>query len=331
MEINLAHRLHSGYGHPLLREWQDEAPLLVSQLVYPLFISDRENSLVEIKSLPENYQVSLDKLEEFVAPLVKKGLRSVLLFGVLTKTDVKVKDAIGSYASNDSGLVQEGIRLLRKTFPELLVIVDVCLCEYTDHGHCGVLTSDNLIDNEASIKRIAEVATSYAKAGAQVVAPSDMMDGRIEAIKKMLHQNGLLEKVAVMSYASKFASCFYGPFRDAAQSAPTFGDRKKYQLPPVGKGLAIRAAKRDEEEGADIIMVKPAGPYLDIIREVREMVHTPVACYHVSGEYAMLWHAAANGAFDLKTAVLETLRGFRRAGADIIITYYTPRLLDWLK
>jgi len=332
MESNWEHNLHSGYSHPLLREWQDSAPLLVSQLIYPLFVSDSHNAKVEIKSLPGNYQLSIDKLEEFLTPLVKKGLRSVLLFGVFTNTDNKTpKDPNGDCALRDDSPVPQAIRLLRKTFPDLYVATDVCLCAYTSHGHCGILTEDGTINNDKSIHRLAEVATHYAKAGAHMVAPSDMMDGRVGAIKKMLHENGFGNKVAVMSYSAKFASCFYGPFRDAAQSAPTFGDRKKYQLPPASRGLAIRAAKRDEAEAADFIMVKPAGPYLDIVREVKNMVNTPVAVYHVSGEYAMLWHAAANGAFDLKTAVLETLRGFRRAGADIIITYFTPSLLDWLQ
>jgi len=253
----------------------------------------------------------------------------VLLFGVLTKEDTK-KDPSGSIALDENSPVSRGIKVLRKSFPDLLVIADVCLCGYTSHGHCGILNQDGTIDNGKSIEMLAEVALAYAKAGAHVVAPSDMMDGRIAQIKKLLNQNGLLGKVAVMSYAAKFASCFYGPFRDAAHSAPSFGDRKAYQLPP-SRGLALRAVQRDIEEGADFVMVKPAGPYLDIIKEVRDLVHTPVACYHVSGEYAMLWHAAKANCFDLKTAVFETLKGMRRAGADIIITYYTPRLLEWLK
>jgi porphobilinogen synthase len=322
--------LHAGYSHPLLREWQGEATLQISNLVYPLFVTDGQNSKVEIKSLPENYQLSIDKLEEFVAPLVAKGLKSVLLFGVITKVDEIPKDERGSCALSENSPVVQAIKLLRKLFPSLLISADVCLCGYTSHGHCGILRPDGVIDNEKSIQMIAEVATHYAKAGAHIVAPSDMMDGRIGAIKKMLLENGLSNHVAVMSYAAKFASCFYGPFRDAAHSAPSFGDRKAYQLPPAARGLAIRAVQRDEVENADIIMVKPAGPYLDIVREVKNMVNTPIACYHVSGEYAMLWHAAAAGAFDLKTAVIESLTGMRRAGATIIITYYTPRLLDWL-
>jgi len=260
-------------------------------------------------------------------PLVEKGLRSILIFGVLTQT---VKDSQASCALAESSPVIQAIKVIRKSFPDLYVAADVCLCGYTDHGHCGILTEEGHIDNSKSIKRIAEVALSYAKAGAHMVAPSDMMDGRIQAIKHLLSQNNL-NRTCVMSYSAKFASSFYGPFREAAHSAPSQGDRKAYQLPPPARGLAIRAFQRDQEEGADILMVKPAGPYLDIIRDMKNQVNTPIACYHVSGEYAMLWHAAAAGAFDLKTAVFETLRGFRRAGVDIIITYYTPRLLDWLK
>jgi len=256
-------------------------------------------------------------------------LRSVLVFGVLTQPE-SPKDEIGSFATSEKSPAIRAIQTLRKCFPDLLVAADVCLCAYTNHGHCGILESDGTINNQDSIKQIGQVALAYAKAGAQVVAPSDMMDGRVKAIKDALYANGLGGKVAVMSYSSKFASCFYGPFRDAAQSAPSFGDRKAYQLPPPGRDLAIRAALRDVEEGADFVMVKPAGPYLDILRDVKNAVKVPIACYHVSGEYAMLWHAASAGAFDLKTAVFETLKGMRRAGADIIISYFVPKLLDWI-
>jgi len=332
MEVPINHQIHSGYSHPLLAEWQDETPLLPSQLMFPIFVTDRDGpSKVEIKSLPENYQFSIESLEEYLKPLVEKGLRSILLFGVITKEEPKIKDPTANCALNADGPVPRALRLCREKFPNLLLAADVCLCGYTDHGHCGILDGNGRIDNAPSVKRLAEVALTYAKAGAHVVAPSDMMDGRILTIKQLLHQNGFGNSVAVMGYSAKFASCMYGPFRDAAHSAPSFGDRKRYQLPPSARGLALRAVERDIEEGADFVMVKPAGPYLDIIREVKDSVKVPVACYHVSGEYVMLWHAAAAGAFDLKTAVFEVLRGFRRGGVDIIITYYTPRLLDWLR
>jgi len=312
-----------------MRTWHEEAPLTAAHLMYPIFIVDTSNTKNEIKSLPEQYHLSVDKLEEFISPLIQKGLRSVLIFGVLSSATKK--DPNGACALSLDSPVPKAIKLLRQKFPELLIAADVCLCGYTDHGHCGILLEDGTIDNDKSIHMIAQVALCYAKAGAHIVAPSDMMDGRIQAIKSALNKNGMGNNVGVMSYAAKFASCFYGPFREAAHSAPSFGDRKCYQLPPPGRGLALRAVDRDVEEGADFVMVKPAGPYLDIIRDVKNTVKMPVACYHVSGEYAMLWHAAAAGAFDLKTAVIETLKGFRRAGVDIIITYYTPRLLDWLQ
>jgi porphobilinogen synthase len=221
------------------------------------------------------------------------------------------------------------VRHLRKTFPGLQVITDVCLCAYTDHGHCGILEEDGAVNNDATIARLAEVATAHAQAGAHVVAPSDMMDGRVGAIKQSLRTHGLAG-VRVMSYAAKFASSFYGPFRDAAKSAPAFGDRRAYQLPPAARQLALAAVDRDIKEGADVVMVKPAGPYMDIIRETRERTSVPVACYQVSGEYAMLYHAARAGAFDLQTAVMESLTGFRRAGADLLLTYFALDVLDWL-
>jgi porphobilinogen synthase len=206
-------------------------------------------------------------------------------------------------------------------------MTDVCMCAYTDHGHCGILQEDGSLDNDATVHRLAEIATAHAQAGAHVVAPSDMMDGRVGAIRKSLDSHDL-KSVQVMSYAAKFASAFYGPFRDAAKSAPSFGDRRCYQLPPAARKLALRAVDRDIEEGAEMIMVKPAGPYMDIIRETRERTQLPVACYQVSGEYAMIIHAANAGALDLQGAVLESLTGFRRAGAEMLITYFAPDILN---
>ncbi|KAJ3090618.1 hypothetical protein HK100_007386, partial [Physocladia obscura] len=240
-------------------------------------------------------------------------------------------DAIGTPADAIDGPVIAAIRLLRETFPSLLIACDVCLCPYTDHGHCGILNPDGTIDNQKSIKRLAEVSLKYAQAGCHVIAPSDMMDSRIGAIKEILHANGLGGNVAVMAYSAKFASVFYGPFRDAACSAPAAGDRKRYQLPPNSRGLARRAIARDAEEGADIVMVKPGYPYLDLVRDAKEQYpDLPVAVYQVSGEYAMLYHAAQNKVFDLKVGVLEATEACLRAGASIIITYYTPQLLDWI-
>jgi porphobilinogen synthase len=213
-----------------------------------------------------------------------------------------------------------------------LVAVDLCICAYTSHGHCGIIQDDGKLNNLASIKRLSEMALVFAKAGAQMICPSDMMDGRIRAIKSILLRNGLLGQVAVMSYSAKFASGFYGPFRDAAESAPSFGDRKCYQLPPNARGLAKRALLRDQAEGADILMIKPGYPYLDIVRDAKELCpNLPIAIYQVSGEYAMLWHAAQNKVFDLRVGVMESLESALRAGATILITYYTPFLLKWLE
>lgn len=297
--------------------------------MYPLFITDDPDSLEPIPSLPEQYRIGIRRLKEVIEPLYKKGLRSVILFGVPLAEGVK--DPTGSKADDPNGPTIQAVKLLRSEFPDLFVACDVCLCEYTSHGHCGILREDGTLENELSVKRIAEVAVNYARAGAQCVAPSDMMDGRIKAIKEGLIRAGLAHKVMLISYAAKFAGTFYGPFRDAANSAPAFGDRRCYQLPPNARGLARRAIKRDMEEGADAIMVKPGLPYLDIVREAADLARDyPIAVYQVSGEYAMLYHAAKAGVFDLKTAVLESMTGFLRAGAGIILTYYTPRLLDWL-
>ncbi|XP_045435849.1 delta-aminolevulinic acid dehydratase isoform X3 [Pipistrellus kuhlii] len=294
--------LHSGYFHPLLRTWQAAATTLnASNFIYPIFVTDVPDDVQPVASLPGVARYGVNRLEEMLRPLVEEGLRCVLVFGVPSRVP---KDERGSAADAEDSPTVEAVRLLRKTFPSLLVACDVCLCPYTSHGHCGC----------------------------QVVAPSDMMDGRVEAIKEALMAHGFGNRVSVMSYSAKFASCFYGPFRDAAQSSPAFGDRRCYQLPPGARGLALRAVDRDVREGADMVMVKPGMPYLDIVREVKNKhPELPLAVYHVSGEFAMLWHAAQAGAFDLKAAVLEVMTAFRRAGADIIITYYTPQLLQWLK
>ncbi len=320
------HRLHPGYGHSTTRIWQAEARLHIEQLVYPLFISDAADAQEEIGAMPGQYRWGVDRLEAALRPLVRKGLRAVLLFGVPSTG----KDGRASCADAANSPVVQAVGVLQAAFPDLLIICDICLCAYTDHGHCCIFREDGSMDNAASIERLAEISVSYVRAGAHMVAPSDMMDGRVGAIKRALCE-ARLDHAPVMSYSAKFASCFYGPFRDAAHSAPAFGDRRAYQLPAGARRLALRAIERDVEEGADFVMVKPAGPYLDLIRDARDRVHVPVAAYHVSGEYAMLLHAAQAGAFDLKTAVLEALTGIRRAGANIIITYFAPQLLDWLQ
>ncbi|CAB4395865.1 tetrapyrrole biosynthesis, porphobilinogen synthase [Rhizophagus irregularis] len=320
--------LQGGHNHPVSREWHSERTLRKSSLMYPIFITDKPDSESEISSLPGQKRLGINKIEGFLKPLVEKGLSSVLLFGVPTCE----KDPLGSGADDPNGPVILAVKLIRSKFPQLFIACDVCLCEYTSHGHCGHLNEDGTINNEASVKRIAEVAINYAKAGAHCVAPSDMMDGRIGAIKNLIIQEGLTNKVNLMSYSAKFSTNFYGPFRDAANSAPAFGDRKCYQLPPNARGLARRAIRRDLTEGADIIMVKPGMPYLDILRDAKEISSdVPIAVYQVSGEFAMIWRSAEAKVFDLRAVVFESMEGFLRAGANLIITYYTPQLLEWLE
>jgi porphobilinogen synthase len=300
-----------------------------ANLVYPVFITDDEDVVEEIPSMPEQARYGVNRVAESLQPVINKGLKAILLFGVPQKL---TKDARGSSADAPNTPVIQAIQKLRTAFPDLLIICDLCLCAYTDHGHCGILYDDGTINNEASISRLAEVAVAYAKAGCQVIAPSDMMDGRVGAIKQSLKVAGLGGSISVLSYSAKFASGLYGPFRDAAKSAPAFGDRRCYQLPPGSAGLALRAVERDVREGADMLMVKPGMIYLDIVRQIKDKFpEYPLAIYQVSGEYAMFWHAAKAGAIDLQRVVMETIASMRRAGVDIIITYYTPKILDWLK
>jgi porphobilinogen synthase len=332
--------LHSSFSTSVIKSWNCASKVDSSNLVYPLFIIDTSytsstspESKQEIKSMPGQFRwgASEDRLREALDEPVKNGLQSVLLFGVVD--DISKKDNIGSFADNPESPVILALKILRRLYPQLTLLADVCLCGYTSHGHCGIFTNDMNIDNEASITRLSTIAVAYARAGAHVIAPSDMMDGRVGAIKAALRATDekLSSRVAVMSYAAKFASCFYGPFRDAAHSGMTFGDRSLYQLPPGSRSLALRAVDRDIAEGADFIMVKPGGPYLDICRDVVNAYgdRVPIAVYQVSGEFAMLHHAAAAGAFDLRRAVEESLMSFRRSGVTIIITYFAPQVLEW--
>ncbi len=300
-----------------------------SMLIYPLFISDQNDEETLIPSLPNQHRRGINKLIPYLEPLVRKGLRSVILFGVPIAP--QAKDVHGTEADNPQGPVIQSIRLLRARFPSLFIVADVCLCEYTSHGHCGILHDDGSLNNSLSVDRISDVAMAYAQAGAHCVAPSDMNDGRIRAIKLKLIEAGVAHQVVLMSYSAKFSGCLYGPFRDAAGSCPSFGDRKCYQLPPGGRGLARRAIHRDIQEGADIIMVKPASSYLDIISDAKEIgKDMPVAAYQVSGEFAMIHAAAKAGVFDLKTMAIESTEGILRAGATIVVSYFTPQFLDWL-
>jgi len=327
--MDISSILQGGYQHPLSRSWQGRRTLTKSMLMYPIFITDDPEASVEIKTLPGQRRWGVNKLEAFLGPLVQKGLKSVILFGVPFLCE---KDARGTPADDPEGPVILAIKKIRALFPEIYIATDVCLCEYTSHGHCGVLHADGTINTEPSVERIAEVAVNYAKAGAHCVAPSDMMDGRIKAIKRGLIDAGLGNKCTLMSYSAKFASGLYGPFRDAAGSAPSFGDRKCYQLPPTAKGLARRAIQRDTAEGADIIMVKPALPYLDIIADAAQLAPDhPLACYQVSGEYAMVCAGADAGVYELRPMAFETVESMIRAGATLILTYFTPQFLDWLE
>lgn len=298
-------------------------------LIYPLFVSDQDDEEVLIPSLPNQCRRGINKVIPFLEPLVHKGLRAVMLFGV--PLNPGSKDALGTSADDPEGPVIRSIRALRARFPQLYITADVCLCEYTSHGHCGILRDDGTLNNQLSVDRISDVAIAYAQAGAHCVAPSDMNDGRIRAIKLKLIEEGIAHKTLLMSYAAKFSGCLYGPFRDAAGSAPSFGDRRCYQLPPGGRGLARRAIVRDIGEGADVIMVKPASQYLDIISDAKELgKDLPIAAYQVSGEFAMIHAAAKAGVFDLKTMAFESTEGILRAGATIVISYFTPEFLDWL-
>ena len=283
---------------------------------------------VPLGGLPNQHRWGVDRLEEFLAPLVAKGLQSVILFGVPER---KQKDAVGTLADDPEGPVITAIRKLRTLFPGLYIAADVCLCEYTSHGHCGVLFEDGTIDNPKSTARLADVAVAYAAAGAHCVAPSDMMDGRIRAIRDGLVRANLVGKTALMSYSAKFASSMYGPFREAVGSAPSFGDRRCYQLPANARGLARRAIQRDVKEGADIIMVKPGMPYLDVLGDARELAPDhPRAVYQVSGEYSTIHAAAAAGVGDFRSFGEESMTSMIRAGASLILTYFTPELLQWL-
>jgi porphobilinogen synthase len=292
-----------------------ETLLTPDDFIYPLFVVEGEGTRREISSMPGCYQESVDKLVENAREIMALGIPSVILFGIPDH-----KDAAGSEAYNDQGVVQQAIRALKAEVPGLHVITDVCMCEFTDHGHCGVIR-DGDVDNDATLELLAREAVSHARAGADMVAPSDMMDGRIAALRVSLDDEGF-SHVPVMSYAVKYASAFYGPFREAAESTPQFGDRRSYQMDPANRREAMKEVALDVEEGADIVMVKPALSYMDIISDVRASVDVPVAAYNVSGEYAMVKAAAEKGWIDGERVTMEILTSIKRAGADLILTYH---------
>ena len=299
----------------VIRNLVQETILSPSQFVAPIFIREGKESEIKINSMPGIYQFSLDRALKHIEELYENEIKSVILFGI---PDLKDKEAISAW--DEKGLIQRANKKINENFPDVLLINDTCLCEYMDHGHCGVIQDSDVL-NDPTLEILERTAVSQAASGADIIAPSGMMDGVVAAIRNSLDQNAF-QAVAIMSYAVKYASAFYGPFREAAESTPQFGDRKSYQMNPTNKREAIREALIDEKEGADIIMVKPAMPYLDIISAVKEKVNLPIAAYNVSGEYSMIKAAAQNGWIDEKKAVLEMLTGIKRAGSDIIISYF---------
>ena len=311
-------------GSENLRKMVRETRMDKSSLIYPLFVKEGTGIEEEIPSMEGQYRYSVDRLPFELERLQKAGVNNVMLFGIPDH-----KDEVGSGAYDPNGIVQKALREAKKQFPDMYYITDVCMCEYTSHGHCGVLCGHD-VNNDATLELLAKTAVSHVEAGADMVAPSDMMDGRVRAIREALDANGHYE-APIMSYAVKYASAFYGPFRDAAGSAPSFGDRKSYQMDFHNRREGMKEALTDVEEGADIIMVKPALAYLDIVRTVSEAFDLPLCTYSVSGEYAMMKAAAMNGWIDEKRVVMESMIAMKRAGAKMIITYYAPQIAEWLR
>jgi len=307
-----------------LRSMVRENHIRLEKLIYPFFIVEGKGIRNPISSMPGIYQQSIDEMLKEADSMMNMGITSTMLFGI-----PQTKDAQASSAWREDGIVQKATREIKRRFPEMTVVADTCLCEYMDHGHCGIV-HDGKILNDPSLEIIAQTAVSQAAVGAVIIAPSDMMDGRIAAIRAALDVNGF-ENIPIMAYSAKFASGFYGPFREAAESAPQFGDRSSYQMDPANSREALREIQLDIQEGADMVMVKPALPYLDLIRQARDLTNLPIAAYNVSGEYSMIKAAAANGWIDERRVVIEVLTGIVRAGADIIITYHAKDLAQWLK
>jgi porphobilinogen synthase len=308
-----------------LRDLVRETELTPAHLVQPLFVTAGSDRREPIESMPGVERLSINHLTEEAAAIAEVGVPAVIVFGVPASKDEQATEAY-----DPEGVVQLAVRALKEAVPDLVVITDVCLCAYTSHGHCGFLRPDGEVDNDITLELLAQTAISHADAGADAVAPSDMMDGRVGAIRSQLDQEGHSD-LPIIAYSAKYASAFYGPFRDAADSAPDKGDRRGYQMDPANADEAIREVLLDVEEGADMVMVKPATPYLDVIRLVKQATHVPVAAYHVSGEYSMLKSAAERGWLDERASALETLTSIRRAGADVIITYYAKEAAAWLR
>ena len=318
-----AYRMRRLRQTPQIRNLVRETDLLPDRLIYPLFVTHGNDIRSEVGAMPGCYQLSINNLVKEARELLKLGVPAILLFGIPAQ-----KDEAGSGAYDEEGIIQMALAALKDAVPELVLITDVCLCEYTSHGHCGIVQGGQ-VDNDLTLELLAKMALSHAEAGADIVAPSDMMDGRVAAIRGALDNEGFTG-TPIMSYAAKYASAFYGPFREAAESAPAFGDRRSYQMDPRNSDEAVRECLLDIDEGADIIMVKPALPYLDVIQRVKQETKFPLAAYNVSGEYAAIKAAAANGWLDEQQAVLEALTSIRRAGADMIVTYHARDVAAWL-
>ncbi|EJN3173171.1 porphobilinogen synthase [Listeria monocytogenes] len=306
-----------------MRDLVRETVLHTDDLIYPIFVKDGKEPKTEVASMPGVFQYPLHELEEEMRVVESLGIKAVILFGIPAE-----KDAVGTQAYHDHGIIQEATRLIKKSFPEILVVADTCLCEFTDHGHCGVIENGEILNDE-SLELLKQTAVSQAAAGADIIAPSNMMDGFVQVIREGLDEAGFYD-IPIMSYAVKYASAFYGPFRDAAGSAPQFGDRKSYQMDPANREEALREAMSDEQEGADFLIVKPSLSYLDIMRDVKNNTNLPVVAYNVSGEYAMVKAAAQNGWIDEEKIVLEMLTSMKRAGATLIITYYAKDASKYL-
>lgn len=307
-----------------IRDLVRENKVNSSDFIFPIFVVEGENIKREISSMEGNYHWSIDRLPEIIKEIEEHKIRGVIIFGLPNH-----KDECGSESFNDDGIVQKAVRKIREITNNLYIITDVCMCEYTSHGHCGIL-SDNDVNNDKTLEMLGKIALSHARAGAHMVAPSDMMDGRIGHIRNVLDENGY-ENVAIMSYAAKYSSHFYGPFREAANSAPQFGDRKTYQMDPANSKEALKEIEWDVKEGADVVIVKPAMSYLDIVRAVKDKINIPICAYNVSGEYAMVKAGAKAGLIDERGVALEMLLSMKRAGADMIITYYALEAARWLK
>jgi len=308
----------------LMRDLVRETTVSVNDFIQPLFVKENLEQKEEVASMPGVFQFALTDLLEEVGSCVQLGIKAFILFGIPAE-----KDEVGTQASSPDGIVQKALRLIKQDYPDLILIADTCLCEFTSHGHCGILDGERVV-NDLSLDRLVQVAISQAEAGADIIAPSNAMDGYVAAIREGLDKSGF-DMVPIMSYSVKFASSFYGPFRDAGESAPAFGDRKTYQMDPANRLEALREAQSDEEEGADFLMVKPALAFLDVLRDLRNQSDLPLVAYNVSGEYSMVKAAAAQGWIDERAVVMESLIGMKRAGADLIITYFAKDVAGYLK